>query len=80
MSRKPRPYSEYSVVRTLVDKNDEKGRPVPTGSRGTIVHVYPAEENLPTTYIIEVPLIDERGTPSDSYIFDARHEELRPES
>jgi hypothetical protein len=69
-------YAEYSVVRTRISKTDDKGRPVAAGMKGTIVHVYPTLPDDRPAYIVEVIIIDAQGTPSDSYIFDAFHDQL----
>jgi hypothetical protein len=44
--------------------------------KGTIVHVYPTLPDERPAYIVEVIIIDAQGTPSDSYVFDALHDQL----
>lgn len=72
----PTPYPEHGVVRTLVAKADQHGRPVKAGTVGTIVHVYPTERYQAPAYTVEVVLEDGKGMQRDAHLFDARHEEL----
>ncbi len=72
----PHVYAEHSVVRTRISKTDDKGRPVAAGMQGAIVHVYPTQPDERPAYIVEAIIIDAQGVPSDSYIFDALHDQL----
>ena len=70
------PYSEYSVVRTRVPKQDDKRRQVATGSEGVIAHVHQTKDGQSPGYIVEVVIADERGMQSEAHIFDALHDDL----
>ena len=70
------PYPEHGVVRTLIAKVDQRGRPVKAGAMGAIVHVYPTERSQAPVYIVEVVLTEGKGMQRDAHLFDARHEEL----
>lgn len=61
---------EYAVVRTLVAKDDDRGRCVPIGSKGTIVHVHQVLDGTTVpAYIVEVVLLDEEGMQNDAHVF-----------
>jgi hypothetical protein len=70
------PHPEHAVVRTLVAKVDDRGRPVNPGAVGTIVQVHPTAASESPAYAIEVVVTDKLGKQVDASLFDARHEEL----
>jgi hypothetical protein len=62
---------EHAVVPTLVPKIDDRGRAVPVGSKGTVVHVFPVRNGETPAYVIEVVLLGADGMHNDAHIFDA---------
>ena len=70
MSRLP----EHAIVRTLVGHRDDKGRDVPAGVSGTIVHSY--DGSNPPACVVEVLLFDDRGNHDDAQLFDALERDL----
>ena len=69
---------EYAVVRTLIAHSDMKGRAVPPGTVGTIVHSHGSAD--PPACIVEVVLFNESGIHDDSHIFDALESDLELDS
>jgi hypothetical protein len=67
---------EYAVVRTLVPKMDDRGRPVPVGSKGAVVHVFPVHNGETPADVIEVVLLGADGMQNDAHIFDAFETEI----
>lgn len=70
------PLPELSVVRLRADTTGDRGRLVPVGAVGTIVHVHTTSPGASPAYIVEVVIADATGSQIDAHLFDATDEEL----
>src|SRR5262245_19369070 len=66
-----RPFAELSVVRLRRQLANDQGKPVESGSTGTIVHVYSRRPTEEPAYIVEFPQVNAHPN-----LLDARHGDL----
>jgi uncharacterized RDD family membrane protein YckC len=69
---------EHAVVRLLVPKVDDAGRPVAAGSVGVIVHVHATRRGRPVAYLVEVVVSDGAGMQVDAHLVDVGAHEVGP--